>query len=410
MKEQLDHEMGKRGLDWIMLSGPRYCNPNIMYFIGGAHILRPILVKKRGEELIVIHNSMERGEISKNRLRGLDQEEIIPRSEQKALVDPFERELAFYTKLIENLGINGRVAFYGMDDIHNSFFLFHELFSRHAGLSPVEDIDRNIFKMLRLTKDPVEVESLKDLAQRTCLVFTALFDYLRGQKLKRGVLTGGDGSRITLGDLRRFVNVELARQGLFAPEVPIISMGPDAAIPHSTGDDLMTIRAGKSLILDIFPKSPAGYVSDITRTICIGRASPRLRELHGIVRDAQQQALSGIRIGRPVREVDGLVSELFEKRGFPTIRQDTGAESGFVHSLGHGIGLELHEAPRISSFNTEQDFDVFLPGMVFTIEPGLYFPDEEIGVRIEDVVHLKEDGEISIMSSLPVDLEILPEG
>ena len=104
---------------------------------------------------------------------------------------------------------------------------------------------------------------------------------------------------------------------------------------------------------------------------------------------------------------DEVVSDFFENAGFSTLRDNPATREGYVHSLGHGLGLELHEKPGISSLNPDKSR--FLPGMVFTLEPGLYFPDQSIGVRIEDVFVLKDDDTLGILSDIPRTLEVIPE-
>ena len=98
----------------------------------------------------------------------------------------------------------------------------------------------------------------------------------------------------------------------------------------------------------------------------------------------------------------------FESLGYPTLRTDTRTEKGYVHSLGHGLGLELHERPRVSHITREPD--ILQPGFVFTVEPGLYFPKDEIGVRIEDVVVVWENGTIENLTTIPTDILVPLKG
>jgi Xaa-Pro aminopeptidase len=103
-----------------------------------------------------------------------------------------------------------------------------------------------------------------------------------------------------------------------------------------------------------------------------------------------------------------MVLDFYEEKGYPTLRKDPRTNSGYVHSLGHGVGLDLHESPRLSDFSKSDE--PLQPGYVFTVEPGLYFPDEGMGVRIEDVVAVRSDGTIENLTDVPKDLVIPLKG
>jgi len=170
--------------------------------------------------------------------------------------------------------------------------------------------------------------------------------------------------------------------GLVEPHGSIISQGRDAGVPHNHGDDAEGIRAGEPIIVDIYPQQiGGGYHFDMTRTFCVGPARAELQEVFETVREAQRRGLKGLRLGSLAREHQDAVCDFYESKGHPTVRQDDKIEEGYVHSLGHGVGLEIHEPPRIA----REEQDVLRPGMVITIEPGAYVPGYG-GVRIEDVV------------------------
>jgi Xaa-Pro aminopeptidase len=156
------------------------------------------------------------------------------------------------------------------------------------------------------------------------------------------------------------------------PFPSIVASGPRSALPHARSSS-RKVAPGEWLLLD-FGAIVQGYCSDITRTFVIGRADARQREVYGVVREANQRAAAAVRAGMPGKDADGIARRYIGEHGF-------GAEFG--HSLGHGIGLEVHEAPRLAS--TAEDL---LPERaVVTIEPGIYVP-EWGGVRIEDDVYL----------------------
>lgn len=156
----------------------------------------------------------------------------------------------------------------------------------------------------------------------------------------------------------------------------IAASGVHSAMPHAVPTD-KALEEGDFLTMD-FGCKHAGYCSDMTRTVVIGHASDRQREVYDTVLMAQQAALDGIRPGMPGKDVDALAR---------TVISDHGYERNFGHSLGHSVGLEIHERPCFSP----GEETVIRPGMVITVEPGIYIEDFG-GVRIEDVVAVTEDG------------------
>ncbi len=160
------------------------------------------------------------------------------------------------------------------------------------------------------------------------------------------------------------------------PFPPIIASGPRSALPHARAST-RAIAPGEFLLLD-FGASTGGYCSDVTRTVVVGKADGRQRDTYSAVEEANRVARAGVVAGMKGREADALARESLEARGFGEL---------FGHGLGHGIGLQVHEAPRLSRLADE----VLPAGSVVTIEPGVYVP-EWGGVRIEDDVHLGADG------------------
>jgi Xaa-Pro aminopeptidase len=160
------------------------------------------------------------------------------------------------------------------------------------------------------------------------------------------------------------------------PFPSIVASGPRSALPHARSSE-RRVESGELLLLD-FGAATKGYCADITRTFVVGRADDRQREIHAIVRAANEGAADAVRAGMTGREADALARDRIEREGFG---------AAFGHGLGHGLGLEVHEAPRLS----RSAEGVLASGSVVTIEPGIYEPGWG-GVRIEDDVHLSGDG------------------
>ena len=197
------------------------------------------------------------------------------------------------------------------------------------------------------------------------------------------------GENLTSELLRSEIDVELLRRGCAADEGTIAAGGPQAADPHERGSG--SLKAGETIILDIFPRNQKSrYYADMTRTFVKGEPGAELEKMHDAVLEAQETALSMIRAGVNGRDVHEKVSDILREKGYKTGKHDQKPgeplTEGFFHGTGHGVGLEVHEAPRISAVDEELKV-----GDVVTVEPGLYQPGLG-GVRIEDLVVVTEDG------------------
>ena len=198
---------------------------------------------------------------------------------------------------------------------------------------------------------------------------------------------------MTLGDLKRFVSQEIARLGLIEDHETILSQGRDAGVPHSRGDASAPLRQSVPLVLDIFPADKtSGYFFDLSRTFCVGPVPDDLARIHADVLEAFALARDAVRPGALAASCQALVCDFFESKGYATLRSNPKTVEGYVHGLGHGVGLEIHEKP---SFSLAQR-DVIEEGDVVAIEPGLYFPDRGIGVRVEDTFVVTATGAESL--------------
>lgn len=128
--------------------------------------------------------------------------------------------------------------------------------------------------------------------------------------------------------------------------------------------------------------------------------------MYALVREAVDRTVQEVHTGAAGRTYQERVCDLFEARGHKTIRQDERLEEGYVHGLGHGIGLEVHERPNLSGNAANKDR--IEAGSLFTVEPGLYYPSREIGIRIEDVVYVTPGGSVENLTRVPYDLEVAP--
>lgn len=210
-------------------------------------------------------------------------------------------------------------------------------------------------------------------------------------RLKKGSKT------LTSEMVRAAINHTLLDHECTAEET-IVAGGPLSADPHERGSG--PLFAGQPIVIDIFPKSgKTGYWGDITRTVCRGPAPAALKKQYAAVKAAQAAQLKMLKARVRADSIHKKGADLMAARGFKTETID-GIAQGFIHGTGHGVGLEIHEAPRVSPANRK----TLKAGHIVTIEPGLYYP-EIGGVRIEDTVLITQDGH-QMLALCPKKLEV----
>ncbi|GAB6878543.1 Xaa-Pro peptidase family protein [Halorubrum gandharaense] len=206
-----------------------------------------------------------------------------------------------------------------------------------------------------------------------------------------------EGAPLTSERVKEEIEVTLLRHGC-ALDQTIVAGGAQAADPHDRGSG--PLRANEAIIIDIFPRHKASkYNADMTRTFCVGEPGEEIAEWYDLTEEALNAALDAIEPGVTGEEVHAAACEVYEDAGEPTFRTDPETETGFIHSTGHGIGLDVHELPRLSNGGSTLE-----PGHIVTVEPGLYDPDVG-GVRIEDLVVVTED-DYENLTDYPIEFRV----
>jgi Xaa-Pro aminopeptidase len=209
-------------------------------------------------------------------------------------------------------------------------------------------------------------------------------EVLRRSKIARNRNLIYHGLPLTSEKLRAVIDCAILQASGLAANT-IVAGGRQACDPHERGYG--RLRANEPIIIDIFPRSQkTGYFGDITRTVVRGRANEAVRKLYDTVLRGQKIGFEKIRARVATADVHKAVQKFFVQQGYKTGRHN-GRMEGFFHGTGHGLGLEIHEAPRMGASSTE----MLRPGHVVTVEPGLYYP-EIGGVRLEDVALVTASG------------------
>jgi Xaa-Pro aminopeptidase len=216
------------------------------------------------------------------------------------------------------------------------------------------------------------------------------------------VLLNDDGAPLTIGDVKRKINLWLAERDAVPSEGFIFTIGRDAGVPHSQGNPEDLLRLGRTIVFDIYPQERGGgYFYDFTRTWSLGYALPETQELYDQVQELYNKVIENMDLNVPFKEYHRMACEYFESKGHKSPMHTAAPQEGYVHSLGHGVGINIHERPFSALQNG--DDQRLAPGVVVTVEPGLYYPEKGMGFRIEDTYWVRPDGKMEILAEYPYD-------
>jgi Xaa-Pro aminopeptidase len=408
MKRDIDPLLRERGLSAAVILKGEFPNPTFRYVAGppAEHLSTGILVCRPGAAPHLVHGGMERDAAV---LTGFERSEFGGWGYTKIIEQegsPVRAYARLMEKVLAHLRVAGPVLVSGVIDVGRGYHILERLREYLPGIELAEDTDPGLFLQARLTKDDEEIRAVRSVAAVCERAFARVGEIVRHGRLERDRLKDAEGW-VTIGRIRREVRRLFFEAGLEEPHGNIIAMGRDAGVPHNAGNDADVLEEGKPIVIDLYPaQAGGGYYFDVTRTVCVGRAPAELKEVHALVREAVERTVASLHVGTSGRTYQEQVCDLFEGRGHRTIRQDERLEEGYVHGLGHGIGLEVHERPNLSGNAANKDR--IEPGALFTVEPGLYYPSRGLGVRIEDVVYARPDGTIENLTKIPYELEIAP--
>ena len=248
----------------------------------------------------------------------------------------------------------------------------------------------------RRKKRPDEIDALQEVQNATEDAWARGVDAVKRATVRSDGTLELDGEVFTAERLRAIVEGRLLELGCTS-EGAIIAPGPQAADPHMIGTG--PLRAKQSIVMDIFPQNKTTrYFADMTRTISKGDPGHEIKNMYEIVKHAQDEGIKALRPGITGREIHELVEDIIWAAGYETLRPGHQREDrkgdlprGFIHGTGHGVGLEIHEAPSVGRGGMKP----LAPGDVVTVEPGIYDP-EIGGVRLEDCLVVTETGSMNL--------------
>ena len=261
------------------------------------------------------------------------------------------------------------------------------------------DVDQDLFDDRRRAKTDAQLAGMRRAQRAAEAAMDACRDLLRRAEIRGDDLLL-DGEQLTVERVKAEMSVVFAAHDTTADEY-IVAPGPQGAVGHDMGSG--PIAPGTPLVVDIFPRDNASAVyTDMTRTFVVGDVPEDIREWHRLVKEALDRSVAEIRAGAEARAAFDVTCDIFEAAGEPTQRTKRPGEplvDGFFHGLGHGVGLEVHEAPGLGRLADK----TLVAGDVVTVEPGLYRAGYG-GVRLEDIVLVTEDG-AEVITDYPYDLE-----
>lgn len=353
-------------------------NNSDLYYKTGFFVPDAVLfIESKGKKTLILNDlEYERGRSESKAEEVLSYSECVKILRKKGVKDITildVADLALRKKRLKTVEVQKRFPVYFADGLRKRGYRVNV--SKSSMLYPE-----------RLVKSDQEIKYLKKSLKKTVEAMDLAINVIAKSKIKNNKLYY-KGTVLTSERVKSYINSFLAGHEYTASHT-IVAGGNDSWMPHNTGSGQLS--AHRPIIIDIFPKSQAtGYYGDMTRTVVKGKPSSELIKMYNAVLEGQKLGLKMVKHGVKGKNIHKSIVEIFNKREFKT-GEINGKMQGFIHSTGHGLGLDIHEPPRIS-LNRE----TLVSGNVLTVEPGLYY-ERLGGIRIEDSVVVTENGCINL--------------
>ena len=383
MREDLDNILYKKGVESLLLYSNSYRDAN-MYYLTKFLVPDPfIFIKKIYEKPIIIVSQMEflrakKQSIVKDVRSFLDYKFF---NETKSIKEPQIRALKFFVRIVKKeLNQGTRICV----PLNFPALMADLLRKENLTIEPMF----NVVEKARETKDKEEIDIIMKIQRITEDVVTQAMELIANSEIGPNKKLIDKGKPLTIGKIKSFVGKKLIENGCLADEDFILACGRKSSDPHYIGESNDKLKADQPIIFDIYPRNiQKRYFTDMTRTIVKGKAPKKIKKMFNTILEAKTSSLDAIKAGAIGSNVYDICCDILEKNGYKTTRGRKKITTGMLHSLGHGVGLQVHETPRISEFSNFP----FREHNVITVEPGLY--DQKIGgVRLEDIIEITKNG------------------
>jgi Xaa-Pro aminopeptidase len=367
---RLRAQLAESGIDALLVTSP----PNLRYLVGFDGTLGALLVSQQAAILAVDGRYVTSARARLAEVASLNEVavELVERNHEETLA----RAIVSGPK-IWNLGVEAATITLSRFDRLSEALGRAADDSQGAGSAPRLRSTERLVERIRQLKDASEIATLREGAARLSQVAREVPALVRPGRTER--------------DIAADIDSAVRRAGFERPAFEtIVASGPNSALPHARPGHRL-LEPGDGVVLD-FGGIYDGYCLDLTRTVQLAPGTDRFAQVFEAVRAAHAAAIRSVRPGVKASAVDAAAREVLVERGLG---------DAFVHGTGHGLGLEVHEEPRISKAGSAQHDETLAPGMVFTIEPGAYVPGLG-GVRIEDDVLVVDEG-CEVLTNVPID-------
>ena len=383
MKGDLDNILAEKGVDALLLYADSYMDANMFYL---TEFLAPdpfIYLKRVDEDAIIVVNPME-----------------YPRAQKQSFVKDVRSYLDYsYFETVRSaqepqLGALKFIANVAKQelDIETKICVPSNFPVLVADLLRAEELTveplLGVVEKARETKDNYEVDEIRAVQAINEQVTAQAIELVANSDVGANKTLMVDGKPLTVGRVKSFFGQKLLEAGCLPEEDIIVACGAKSSDPHYRGNPEDKLKAEQPIIFDVYPRSiQKRYWTDMTRTLVKGKAPPKVGKMFDAVLEAKNVSLDVICAGVRGSDVYNMCCDVLEKAGYETPRGGKSVTAGMTHGLGHGVGLQIHESPRMNELSTSP----LMEHNVVTVEPGLYDPKIG-GVRLEDIIEVTKTG------------------
>jgi Xaa-Pro aminopeptidase len=398
LRGDLDSILAEKGAEALLLYSDSYRDANMYYL---TKFLAPdpfIFLKRVDADPIIVVSQME-----------------CPRAQKQSIIKTVKSHLDYYNYYLEILKNAkdpqlGALKF-GAKIVEKELGAGTKICVPHNFPVKAADVLREegltikpmfgVVEKARETKDRQEVDEIKAVQAVIEEVTTEAIELIANSDVDSNGTLLIKGEPLTVSRIKSFFGQKLLENGCLPEEDIIVACGTKSSNPHYVGEPEDKLKANQPIILDIYPRSiQKRYWTDMTRTIVKGRASDKLKKMFDAVFEARNASLDTIQAGAMGSHVYDVCCNVLEKAGYETTRGGKKITKGMPHSLGHGVGLQIHESPRMS----ELYMSPLKAHSIVTVEPGLYDPQIG-GVRLEDIIEVTKSG-YNNLTKMEIKLEI----